>query len=238
LTSSDLPTRLLWQDALIFFHADQLNEPEKRHLPRHFDGKRRHPAGHELIAVGAPLNAPMLLLSGWAAQVIYLPDGRRQVIDFCLPGELLGYCSRPAKAKAAFVALTVVDVVAASALLEFPRAPREYDAVVAALHNVEEAHERRLIAQIVRNGRQSAVERLASLLCELFDRVRESGHAEGSKFAFPITQEMLADALGLSVVHVNRTMQQLKRAHLIATDGTSLEIMNVSGLQSLAQVDV
>jgi hypothetical protein len=49
---------------------------------------------------------------------------------------------------------------------------------------------------------------------------------------------MLADALGLSVVHVNRTMQQLKRAQLIATDGTSLQIMNVSGLQSLAQVDV
>src|SRR5262249_31221629 len=62
----------------------------------------------------------------------------------------------------------------------------------------------------------SALARLAHLLLSLCDRLKEAGLADGDRFSFPLTQEMLADALGLSIVHVNRTLQHLRRENLIA----------------------
>jgi len=211
-----------------FDGARNLSIAGRRDLERQFDREKHFEAGHELVVAGAELSAPLFLVSGWAAQVVYLRDGRRQIIDFNLPGDLVGYCARSgARAGAATVALTRVHVVSAISLGDVGLAQ--------CLREIENDYERRLLRQIVRNGRQSAIERVASLLFEFYVRMDASGQVNANRFAFPITQEMLADGLGLSVVHVNRTMQQLRRANLVATEGLMLEIRNADALASLAQ---
>src|SRR5690348_1967619 len=92
-----------------FGGAGTLSAADRRAFEHQFDKEKRFDAGHELIVAGAELTAPLFLISGWAAQVVYLRDGRRQIIDFNLPGDVLGYCARPgAQAGATTVALTPV----------------------------------------------------------------------------------------------------------------------------------
>lgn len=162
-------------------------------------------ARREILAEGQEITETRLLLAGWAARVRLLPDGRRQFLNFLLPGDLVGCCghSRPL-AVATVTALTDVTLATAppgagSAAL------REAYAVSRAM---EEAH---LLAQVVRLGRLNAQDRIGDLLLELDERLRLAGLAGPDGFELPITQETLADALGLTSVHINRMLQLMRR---------------------------
>ena len=85
-------------------------------------------------------------------------------------------------------------------------------------------------------GRRSAKERLAHLLCELSVRLEAEGENESS-FACPLTQEQLADALGLTAVHVNRTMQQLRNGGLVATENRTVTLPDVERLRQVGGFD-
>src|SRR5215471_11541703 len=90
-----------------FARLAPISDSERAYLFSQLEKKRRHEAGHELIKQGQRLDGPLLLLRGWICQAALLPDGRRQVLDFYLPGNLVGFCSRPgARAKATYLALT------------------------------------------------------------------------------------------------------------------------------------
>ena len=84
----------------------------------------------------------------------------------------------------------------------------------------------------MRLGRQTAYERMAHLLLELHGRLAEIGEARGESFHLPIKQEVLADALGLSLVHVNRTLQQMRRDGLIDMRGAQLTLLNRAVLEA------
>jgi CRP-like cAMP-binding protein len=88
--------------------------------------------------------------------------------------------------------------------------------------------------QIVRLGRLSAYERLAHLMLELHERLFHVGLATASSFHMPLRQEMIADLLGLSVVHVSRTSQQLKRDRLVLTRGNYITLLDREGLVGAA----
>src|SRR5262249_10318746 len=83
-------------------------------------------------------------------------------------------------------------------------------------------------------GRLTAYERVAHLLLELFHRLRPVGFTQGNRYLLPLTQEMLADALGLSVVHTNRTLQQLRRDRLIELNSSAVNILQPEALAELA----
>ena len=95
------------------------------------------------------------------------------------------------------------------------RCPAWAEAVAAMLH----ADEINLRDQIVRLGRQTAYERLVHLVLEFHHRLEAIGMVDGDSFSLPLTQEILADALGLSVVHINRTLQQVRRDRLLDMRG-------------------
>ena len=80
------------------------------------------------------------------------------------------------------------------------------------------ADEERALRQILRLGRMTGLERLADLFLELHERLEGVGQTDGSRFACPLTQEVLADVAGLSVVHVNRTLQELRRKGLVMVE--------------------
>jgi transcriptional regulator with XRE-family HTH domain len=90
---------------------------------------------------------------------------------------------------------------------------------------------------IVGHGRRDARERMAHLFCELLVRYRIVGEAEDNRFGFPLTQEELASATGMTPVHVNRVLQQLRAEGLIELAGKSLQILDFAGLRDAAQFE-
>lgn len=173
--------------------------------------------GSHLVHDGQPLR-PRFIISGWAARARHLPDGRRQIVGFILPGEGLGLCERPQPlALCPVVALTAVTTVEAGdvARAAFGSGVERRTDLRAALHLSAALEEHHLIDQAVRLGRQSALERVAHLLLELRHRHQLTQADPVRTFDFPVTQEQLADATGLSAVHVNRTLQQMRKDGLL-----------------------
>lgn len=161
----------------------------------------------DLIRVGDPVAGPIMVAGGWAYRGHLLPDGRRQIIDLILPGEVINICFRQDP-------LAVVTITTLTEVVTFP-APRpdpndaasglaQAYAVSAA---IEEAH---LCRQVRRLGRMSAYERMIDWLLETHDRLALTGMVDGADFTLPLTQEAIGDLLGLTSVHVNRTLKALR----------------------------
>lgn len=182
-----------------------LDEESAGAVSRAIDEAAHFPPRQELMTEGREIAGPRLFVDGWAARVRLLADGRRQLINFLLPGDLIGYCShaRPL-AVSTVVTLTNAACTAAPSPGDHPALREAYDTSRA----IEEAH---LLSQITRLGRLSARERIADLLLELYERLSLSGLATDGRFAFPLTQETVADALGLTPVHLSRTLQIARR---------------------------
>ena len=86
-------------------------------------------------------------------------------------------------------------------------------------------------------GRRDAVSKLAHFLCELVIRLRIAGCAETDSTDFPLTQDEIAECLGLTPVHVNRTLQEIRRRELIRLENKRLTILDLPGLMRLAEFD-
>ncbi|HKD48950.1 MAG TPA: Crp/Fnr family transcriptional regulator [Rhizomicrobium sp.] len=192
------------------------------------------PQGQELIGEGAAQGQPRILLEGWALRQRDLAGGRRQIFGFILPGDVFGLSARPDR----IVMCSIVAATAATSC-QLPFLGRAMREETGALHELvwhmiarEEAC---LLDQVVRLGRQSAHERMLHLLLELHARLKEVGKTDGAGFHLPLSQEVLSDALGLSVVHTNRTLQQLRREHLIQTHGSHLILSDPERMAEIAR---
>lgn len=173
--------------------------------------RERHGPGEQLVAEGA-VARPRFVVSGWACRQRLMPDGRRQIFSLLLPGDSFGFGSRPALCGVA--ALTAIDIMDAGALQEAIRRG-SVPGLARALSAAETQEDALLLDHAVRLGRMTAFERVAHFLLELQQRLEIAGLGDHQRFPLPLTQEILADALGLSIVHVNRTLQQLRRAALL-----------------------
>jgi len=186
---------------------------------------RTFPARREIVTEGQEITETLLVLSGWAARVRMLEDGRRQILNFVVTGELA--CLRSPEdsvARSTVVALTDVVACAAPEGSGAPGLGRVY-----ALSRSEE--EVQLLAQLTLLGRMTAQERIADLLLELLERLERAGLAERGRYLTPLTQEMLADALGLTAVHVNRTVQALRRQGDLKWRGREVILPNPAHLR-------
>lgn len=180
------------------------------------------PAELELVAATARRleNAPggteipgrRILVSGWVARRRTLADGSRQIFSFVLPGDP---CSGRRRGGTRLVALTAVETAEAGALFQAAEDRLRHPGLADAFEAIGQEEEGLLLDHIVRLGRLTAYERTAHLLLELRERLARVGLADEQRLPMPLTQETLADALGLSIVHVNRTVQQLRRDGLI-----------------------
>ncbi|MDE2487359.1 MAG: Crp/Fnr family transcriptional regulator [Alphaproteobacteria bacterium] len=174
--------------------------------------RERHAPGEQLAAEGANGVRARFIVSGWACRQRLLPDGRRQIFSLLLPGDGFAFGDRPELA--AVVALTALETVDAAGVddaVHRGAAPNLARAFAAA-QVLEDAL---LLDHAVRLGRLTAFERVAHLLLELQQRLETAGLGDRQRFPLPLTQEIMADTLGLSIVHVNRTLQQLRRAGMI-----------------------
>jgi CRP-like cAMP-binding protein len=175
------------------------------------------------------------VISGWACRLRYLPDGRRQIFTFLLPGDTLGLCERlDPLALTSAVTLTPMETVDISAMAAALRSGAPEHAPLAdSLALAARSEEAALLDHMVRLGRQTAYERTAHLLVELCHRLAVVGLGD-RRFRLPLTQEILADALGLSLVHVNRTLMQLRRDRLVVLKGSFAELPDLERLALIA----
>jgi CRP-like cAMP-binding protein len=191
-----------------------VSDAEVELLRKFSDRRERHAAGEELAPEGQAGVRPRFILSGWACRQRVLPDGRRQIFSFLLPGDSLGFSRRPGPELSTIAALTALETIDAGPVAEAMQTGA-VPGIGRALAAIEPIEQTQLFDHMVRLGRQTAYERVAHLLLELQRRLEVVGLGDRQRFPMPLTQEILADALGLSIVHVNRTLQQLRRDRLI-----------------------
>ncbi|MCA6123248.1 Crp/Fnr family transcriptional regulator [Bradyrhizobium sp. WSM 1704] len=171
-----------------------------------------------------------LILSGWACRYKQLEDGRRQVVSFFLPGDI---CDSNV-----FILREMDHSIGTITAVSTADLSRDFFEEVAANHSriatalwwdtlVNAAIQREWTMNL---GQRTALERTAHLLCEIWLRLRLAGLTSGNSCEFPLTQADLADATGLSKVHLNRTLQELRAAGLIVLKGRTLAVPDLDRL--------
>jgi CRP-like cAMP-binding protein len=200
--------------------------------------KRDHltlPAGSEIIRARQDSPELYTLYSGWAFRFKTLPDGRRQILNFVLPGDLLGLqAAMFESAQHGIEALTEVE------LCLLPRATvwNLFGQMPALAFDVtwlgarEESH---VDENLLSAGRRSALERIAALIVILYKRADALAMVADRTFAFPLSQQHIADALGLSLVHTNKTLARLRRMGMYTQINGSLTLTNPRVLERIAQ---
>jgi CRP-like cAMP-binding protein len=194
-------------------------------------------SGEALMMEGQSTQTLYTLMSGWMYRYKALPDGRRQVLNFILPGDFVGL-----QAAVFGEAQHTIECLADSVLCVFPRArlwtlyEREpglgFDVTWLAARE-----EKMLDDNLLSIGRRSAAERLAFILNHLLLRLRELGLVSDATFDTPFNQQHLADTLGLSLVHTNKTIRKLTQQGLISWRDKTLAVLDEGKLANLAKYD-
>ncbi len=216
---------------------DRLSQEEKRALDGLVSTVVTYDKGADLVREGERPTESKLLLDGFCGRYNVTSGGKRQITGLHVSGDFVDLHS--------FVLKHMDHGVVALTPCRVGTVPHE------ALRRVTEAHPHltRLLwlntaldgamhrQAIVALGARDALGSMAHLLCELFLRLRAVGRTDGSTFHLPLTQSTLGDALGLSTVHVNRTIQDLRARRLIVWRGESVTIEDWDGLARVAEFD-
>lgn len=201
-------------------------DAERAFLERVLERRRDVAAGDNLIGEGDPAVSSFIVLDGWLARHKALADGRRQILSFVLPGDVIGIESHLiAEATASVTALTRCT------LAEFRPAAivkllSEHARLAAALMWATAREEAFLGERMLSLGRRPAIDRVGHLFVELYHRLRLVGLAEGESYTAPLNLDQISDALGLSVVHVSRTTGQLRAARLLDRRGHRIILLD------------
>jgi CRP-like cAMP-binding protein len=191
-------------------------------------------ARRDLIREGDAPRSIYLILDGWACRYRTLENGRRQILDFAIPGDLcdlnLFILDRMDHSIGAITRLRVAEI-GREVLHEVVTTHPNITTALWWQELVSKSISREWILNV---GQRSAQERIAHLFCEMFLRLESVGLTNGFSCDFPATQTDIAEATGLTTVHVNRTVQELRRAGLIVLERQRLAIPNMRALQSVA----
>jgi CRP-like cAMP-binding protein len=190
-----------------------------------------------VVRSGEELTTSLLLLEGWLARSKDLSGGERQFTELHVPGDfadLHGFTLKRLEHDVMSLCECKIAVVPHEQLLrlteKFPRLGRIYWFCT----NMDAAIQRELTLSL---GQRSAISRMAHLFCELYVRLDVVGRARDNGYEFPLTQRELSECLGLTVVHANRTLQELRRRGLVKLENRHLKILDRRGLEGLAEFD-
>lgn len=184
-------------------------------------------------------NSPHLytLLEGWAFRYKMLEDGRRQILSFILPGDFVGLQGPVLKEMQ-----HSVEAASRVRLCVFPRERlwKLYEKHPALSHDLvwlATRGERIVDENLLSVGRRSAAERVSFLAVHLFKRCDALGLTQGQSLDLPITQRHFADALGLSLVHTNKTLRRLERNGFLSWKGSKMSFKALGKLKELSGFD-
>ncbi len=199
--------------------------------------RRTFVAGRDLVHQGQSDQAAYILLSGWACSYKILHDGQRQIVDFQVPGDFLGLRSVLLHLSDHSVEpvtdIEVTEVLVGDLLGAFAQTPR----LALAIFWAASRDEAMVVEHLVDIGRRSAAQRMAHFLLELGSRLSLVGMGSKAGFACPLTQYLLADAIGLSAVHVNRVLRQLREQKLLTFRDGVVTFLDYARLTAFADFD-
>lgn len=194
-------------------------------------------AGTLIFREGETPGQIFTLKSGWVMLYSLLPDGRRQIHEFCVRGALLTY-SVEGSVPVGYSAQAITD----GTICVLPREQvsgmlHQIPAMAVSLACLAAREQARAYRHTASMGRRTAVERVAELLLDLDRRARMAGDAPldpGQEMRLPVTQEQIGDALGLTPVHVNRTLKILREDNLVSIRAHRMRILDPGGMAAAA----
>lgn len=195
---------------------------------------RHVPRARPLRREGDPVTGLYFLLEGWVCSSLMLRNGRRQIVNVHLSGDILGFPSlvlpTSGETLEAITDIKVSLIPTAAIGKLFEHNPRLAAALFLSTHKECVAFMQKLSWV----GAANAVERMAAFLLDLYLRLDAAQAVRDGRFEFPLTQPQLGELLGLTAVHVNRTLKRLDQTGFITRGRGWLQILDLEGLQSLA----
>ncbi len=214
-----------------------LSEEDLTVLSDLHDRRRQFAAGRDMVHEGQKRQSAFIVAKGWVCSYKNTANGSRQIVGFQIPGDFLGLRSvllRTSDHNIEPVTAVEASEVTTDDLLEiFDRTPRLSTAVLWAASRDEAM----LVEHLVGIGRRNAAERTAHFLLETAARLKLVGLGTMAGFACPLSQYLLADALGLSSVHVNRVLRELREAGLVTFQNGQVTFDDFDGLATFADFD-
>ncbi len=195
------------------------------------------PTRHNLIREGDTSGPLFVILEGWACRYQIMPDGARQITAFLMPGDSSDFHLATSHVMDHSVATLTAARVASIARAEFEHLIASRPVLTQALWWTQVVEIAVLRARIVSLGRRSSLERVAHLMCELYIRARNIGLTTGDELDLPLSQLVLSDALGLTPVHVNRVLRNLRMLGIMRLRAGVLVIQDIVKLADLAGFD-
>jgi CRP-like cAMP-binding protein len=195
------------------------------------------PPDQIFIHAGRELSESTLLLDGWMARAKDLPSGQRQLAELQISGDFVdlhGFTLKRLDHDVITLSRCRVAIVPHDRLKElterFPHLTRLYWFMT----NLDAAIQREWTLSL---GRRTAIARMAQLFCELRRRLEVIGLSQGNSYNFPLTQVEIGESLGLTAVHVNRTLQELRRKGVLELQHRRVTILDVEALEGIAEFD-
>ena len=214
-----------------------LTDADRAALERVTAHPRRVASKKDLIREGDQPGPVFVMLDGWAMRYKILPNGSRQVVAFLMPGDACDlHIGMLAEMDHSIQTITPARVATISRG-EMDQLMSEHQGVARAMYVSQLADEGILRAWIVSMGRRSSIERVAHLVCELYVRAHWSGMVAEEEFELPLSQVVLADALGMTPVHINRILKELRLSGAMALQRGSVSIMDPVRLVQIAGFD-
>jgi CRP/FNR family transcriptional regulator, anaerobic regulatory protein len=193
-------------------------------------------AGKTILREGEPVRQIYTLYSGWAFCFKQMQDGRRQILSFLIPGDTIileSVCFPGLPAPFSVKSLTSVSMCVFE-LQDMILLTREPGRQFAELSRVMREQVASVSRQLVDLGQKSAVGRIAHFILQLEQRLRSRQMSVDGKFDFPIRQEHIGDALGLTTVYVNRTLHRLRKLEIIEFDRNHMMVRDFEALSEIA----
>ncbi|MEA3536297.1 Crp/Fnr family transcriptional regulator [Rhizobium sp. CC-YZS058] len=216
---------------------DIISEAERAQLRAVLDKEKEVEPDEDIVKQGSRPLVSTVLTAGFAARYKLTAEGSRQITALHVPGDFVDLHAFMLKTMDhGIVALSTCRIVTVdhTDLLTLSHTAPHLTRLFWLKTLVDGAVHREWIVAM---GRRSKRAHLAHLICELFVRLRAVGLTEGNGFHFPLSQGEMADVLGLSLVHMNRTIQGLRRDGLISWTNQTIEILKWDELAAIADFD-
>ncbi|HEX7775109.1 MAG TPA: Crp/Fnr family transcriptional regulator [Parvibaculum sp.] len=219
-------------------HYTELSEADRARLGALRTQRQSAERGRDIIVAGQALTRALVVHKGWAVRYQMLDDGRRQILNILLPGDMFDMqVFVAAKADHSVMAVTDMELITVAPQDVVLNLFRGDENLSLAFWWAAVQEEAILRQQIVRNGRRTATERVAHFLMELHRRALIIDEAKQNGFHFPLTQTIIGDALGLSHIHVNRILGRLTAQGYIERDRNWIELADARGLAQICDFD-
>lgn len=195
------------------------------------------PARKDLIREGDRPNVVFVVLEGWVCRYKILPSGTRQILAYLMPGDACDLHVQLLAEMDHSIQTVTPALIATIDRAEMDDIMDRHVGVAKAMYIAQLVDEGTMRAWITSIGRRSSIERVAHLMCELYLRARNIGLTSETHLDLPLSQLLLADSLGMTPVHLNRVLKELRKTGAMTLQRGSLRITDPAALVHVAGFD-